>query len=77
MLGVDSVPWVDDGEQCIDGVLVKFTKPGWSWTVLRDDLPMGKGWLVASGPADSREKALEIGLAKLREYQRGTESADP
>lgn len=69
-LGVCSVAWIDDGEQIIDGIRVEFAKPGWAWTVLRDDLPIGEGWLVESGPAETREEALEIGLHKVREHQR-------
>lgn len=68
-LGIDSVAWIDDHEEVIDGILVKFTKPGWSWTVLREDLPIANGWLVDSGPAETREEALKIGLEKMRKHQ--------
>lgn len=61
--------WMDDGEEIIDGVVVRFDKPGWSWTVLREDLSYGYGRIVDVGPAGSREEALAVGLEKLREYQ--------
>lgn len=74
VLAVDSCAWIDDGEEEIEEVVVKFTKPGWSWTILREDLPYGPMAVQSSriwdmGPADTREEALEIGLAKMREYQ--------
>jgi len=69
VLGVDSVPWIDDGEETIEGVLVRYSKPGWSWTVLREDLSWGSGRLVENGPAWTREEALKIGLEKIQEHK--------
>jgi hypothetical protein len=73
-LGVDSCAWIDDHDEVIDGIQVRFTKPGWSWTILREDLPYGPigaagSRIVDMGPADTREEALTIGLVKLREHQ--------
>ena len=74
VLGVDSVPWIDDYEAVIDGVLVKFTKPGWSWTVLREDLSYGGGRIADIGPAQTQEDALRIGLEKMKEHQEAFET---
>jgi hypothetical protein len=71
-LGVNSCAWIHDHDAVIDGVMVRFTKPGWSWTVLREDLPygwVGSSRIVEMGPADTREEALAIGMVKLREAQ--------
>lgn len=65
-LSVCSVAWMEDREEIIDGIRVEFLKPGWSWTVLREDLPYGGGRIVASDIAETQEEALRIGLEEVK-----------
>jgi hypothetical protein len=67
---------VDDGTASFDGIEVKFSKPGWRWIILRDQIGWTRPIMLSDTGFPTRDAALVDLLKTVKEMAEAEDDGD-